>query len=317
MFKQYRVSWIMALCALALMMLAGHIGPSEVVSVSAAMQIAEGENGLLYAGGQPPAGKTSHFSQDTLFQGLLLCVNEEHPLPEALPAQQSRDVRSLVGLYVPAALHVSLSEETIYALCDLASENPLVETWIMDGMRSPREQQALQQKAFQAYQAYMPVSEALARAQKDAPDSGHSEHQLATAFDVQLNGRHAWSAEDPMMRTRDGQWLMENAWRYGFIRRYPPEKSSITGVENEVMHWRYVGKCHAAIIEMTGLCLEEYLDLLHAQGTLCLKDREGRESWVLCRPCGADGADFEIPDGWSAAVSADNLGYAVCALTED
>ena len=83
------------------------------------------------------------------------------------------------------------------------------------------------------------------------------------------------------------------------------------------MHWRYVGKSHAAVMQLTGCCLEEYLDLLHAQGTLCLIDGEGHETWVICRPCGTDGASFDIPEGWQAAVSADNLGYAVCVLTMD
>ena len=315
--KQYRISMALALCGLMLMLLAGHIEQPRSAAASASLLIAGNGEAALYAGIQPPAGQPTRFGRDALYQGLLLFVSREHPLPADLPPQQSRDVRSLVGRYIPAGEHVSLSEETIYALCDLAQENPLPETWIVEGMRSPLEQQAMQRETFKLYQASMPVTEALALAAENVPDSGRSEHQLATAFDVQLNGRHAWSASDPMAHTQDGRWLLENAWRYGFIRRYPPDKSQITGIQNETMHWRYVGKSHAEAMRLSGLCLEEYLELLHAQGTLCLVDGEGRETWLLCRPCGPEGADFDVPEGWRAEASADNLGFAVCALTRD
>ena len=58
------------------------------------------------------------------------------------------------------------------------------------------------------------------------------------------------------------QWLMENSWRYGWILRYPNEKSEITGIIYEPWHYRYVGRTVAAEIHGLGLCLEEYLNLL-------------------------------------------------------
>ena len=53
---------------------------------------------------------------------------------------------------------------------------------------------------------------------------------------------------------------MDNCWRYGFILRYPKDKSDITGIIFEPWHYRYVGVKHARKIHKAGICLEEYLD---------------------------------------------------------
>ena len=54
-------------------------------------------------------------------------------------------------------------------------------------------------------------------------------------------------------------WLAENAWKYGFILRYPEGKEGITGIDYEPWHYRYVGKEAAVEIHSRGITLEEYL----------------------------------------------------------
>ena len=54
-------------------------------------------------------------------------------------------------------------------------------------------------------------------------------------------------------------WLAQNAYRYGFIYRYPENKVAITGIANEPWHYRYVGVNAATEIYKRGICLEEYL----------------------------------------------------------
>ena len=54
-------------------------------------------------------------------------------------------------------------------------------------------------------------------------------------------------------------WLKDNAHQYGFILRYPADKTEITGYDFEPWHFRYVGRYHATQIYEQGLCLEEYL----------------------------------------------------------
>ncbi|MFQ9681123.1 MAG: D-alanyl-D-alanine carboxypeptidase family protein [Ruthenibacterium lactatiformans] len=56
-----------------------------------------------------------------------------------------------------------------------------------------------------------------------------------------------------------GQWLAEHAADYGFILRYPSDKTEATGMDYEPWHYRYVGSEQAHKIKESGLCLEEYL----------------------------------------------------------
>ena len=53
---------------------------------------------------------------------------------------------------------------------------------------------------------------------------------------------------------------MEHCWDYGFILRYPNDKSEITGIIYEPWHYRYVGEEAAREIREFGLTLEEYLE---------------------------------------------------------
>ena len=91
---------------------------------------------------------------------------------------------------------------------------------------------------------------------------GTSEHQLGLALDI-IDNRN-WNLDESQASMPTQQWLMENSWRYGWILRYPNEKSEITGIIYEPWHYRYVGKTVAAEIYNLGVCLEEYLQSLTA-----------------------------------------------------
>ena len=91
---------------------------------------------------------------------------------------------------------------------------------------------------------------------------GTSEHQLGLALDI-IDNRN-WNLDETQAEMPTQQWLMENSWRYGWILRYPNEKSAITGIIYEPWHYRYVGREVAAEIHELGVCLEEYLQILTA-----------------------------------------------------
>ena len=62
--------------------------------------------------------------------------------------------------------------------------------------------------------------------------------------------------------TPQGTWLAENGWRFGFIVRYPKDKTPITGYEYEPWHMRYVGVDLATEMHKTGVTtLEEFFGL--------------------------------------------------------
>ena len=86
---------------------------------------------------------------------------------------------------------------------------------------------------------------------------GTSEHQLGLAVDL-VSLDHYW-LDDSFENTAAFAWLRENAAGFGFIMRYPKDKTHITGIAYEPWHYRYVGAEHALLIGELGLCLEEYL----------------------------------------------------------
>lgn len=86
---------------------------------------------------------------------------------------------------------------------------------------------------------------------------GTSEHQLGLAVDIVSQSYQALTKKQE--KTAEQKWLMEHCWEYGFILRYPNDKSEITGIGYEPWHYRYVGRDVALDIRDSGLCMEEYL----------------------------------------------------------
>lgn len=88
---------------------------------------------------------------------------------------------------------------------------------------------------------------------------GSSEHQTGMAVDIvatyyqQLNNNFA--------NTKEAKWLKEHAHEYGFILRYPQDKTEITMITFEPWHFRYVGIEAANEIHTLGICYEEYISL--------------------------------------------------------
>lgn len=84
---------------------------------------------------------------------------------------------------------------------------------------------------------------------------GYSEHHTGLAVDFN-------DVEDDFRETEAYTWLQEHAAEYGFVERYPKGKESITGIDYEPWHYRYVGKEHAQRMNELNMCLEEYVAFL-------------------------------------------------------
>lgn len=121
-----------------------------------------------------------------------------------------------------------------------------VSTTAYSGFRSYETQAAL-------YQAYV-ANDSQENADRYSARPGHSEHQTGLAYDI-LDSSGALLTEETA-----SQWLAENAHRYGFIVRYPPDKEEITGYMPESWHLRYIGP-EAVDIYQSGQTLEEYFDI--------------------------------------------------------
>ena len=85
---------------------------------------------------------------------------------------------------------------------------------------------------------------------------GASEHQVGLALDITCD--YYDSLNEGFGDTEAGKWLAENSYKFGFILRYPAGKESITGIEYEPWHFRYVGEEAATVIAQSGITLEEF-----------------------------------------------------------
>ena len=99
---------------------------------------------------------------------------------------------------------------------------------------------------------------------------GASEHQLGLAMDVSRSKTAGLKAS--FGKTKEGIWLAENCYRFGFILRYRQEWEDVTGYGYEPWHIRYVGKEHALRIRELDVPLEEYVE------ALCLAGQEYRQN---------------------------------------
>lgn len=99
---------------------------------------------------------------------------------------------------------------------------------------------------------------------------GTSEHQTGLCVDLitdEMAGLWNYGSETPnylydkgFAETAAFEWLGEHAHEYGFILRFPEDKTEITGYSYESWHYRYVGVEHAKKIHEEGITLEEYLE---------------------------------------------------------
>ena len=138
--------------------------------------------------------------------------------------------------------------------CRAAGFEPL----ICASYRTIEKQEALfEDKEANLIREGYPENEVEAEAAKVVAYPGTSEHQLGLALDIVDVSYQQLDTEQE--NTPVQQWLMKNSWKYGFVLRYPADKSDITGIIYEPWHYRYVGKEAAAEIYENKLCLEEYL----------------------------------------------------------
>ena len=176
-------------------------------------------------------------------------VNPWHPLPEGYEPELTQIEN---GHQVDARCAAAL--ENMLAGCRAAGLSPL----ICSAYRTQEKQTSLYQNLVSKLIARgYSQEDAQAKAGIEVAIPGTSEHQLGLAVDiVDLNHQVLDHTQED---TAVQQWLMAHCWEYGFILRYPSDKSEITGIIYEPWHYRYVGEDYALALRDAGLCLEEFL----------------------------------------------------------
>ncbi|MBV7504835.1 VanY-A/VanY-F/VanY-M family D-Ala-D-Ala carboxypeptidase [Bacillus sp. sid0103] len=195
--------------------------------------------------------QTKEITKELVYQGNLLLVNKKYPV------KQESIKSDVVNLFTHKELkkgyellnsEIYLSEDVAREFSEMivAAENEGIRHFsINSGFRDFDEQNVLYQEMGSDY----------------ALPAGHSEHNLGLSLDV-------GSTQMKMNEAPEGKWLEKNAWKYGFIIRYPKDKTAITGIQYEPWHIRYVGLPHSVIIEGKNFSLEEYLDFLKEQKSI-------------------------------------------------
>lgn len=122
------------------------------------------------------------------------------------------------------------------------------------------------QSGYRSYQSQTKLYEVYTKLQgetdadKYSAKPGYSEHQTGLAVDLGSIDNPDCNLRVCFADTDAAQWLHANAYRYGFILRYPKNKTSLTGYEYEPWHFRYVGKVVASTMQDERIAtLEEYV----------------------------------------------------------
>ena len=174
----------------------------------------------------------------------LILVNSDHVIPENYTVTL---VEAEEGKYVDERIYTALNEMFV------AAREDGVYPVIRDAYRSAEKQQEIMDDKIKAYKAEGYPEILAKRFAKDwVAEPGTSEHQLGMAVDI--NADKTLSTNQEVY-----DWLAENAYKYGFILRYPDDKEEITGIAYESWHYRYVGEEAAKEMYEQNLCLEEYL----------------------------------------------------------
>lgn len=176
----------------------------------------------------------------------LILVNNDHPIPKDYQVELTQLSN---GIYVDSRIYSDLQQ----MFDDARTEG--IYPIVGEGYRTHEEQQQMMQNRIDSYIAEgYSQNEAENLAQNWVAKPGNSEHELGLALDI--NADSSYSSDYDVY-----SWLAENAYKYGFILRYPQDKEYITGIDYEPWHYRYVGKEAALEIFNKNITLEEYKEI--------------------------------------------------------
>lgn len=229
-------------------------------------------------------------TEEHIYQGNLLLVNNEYPV------HQESIKSDVVNLFTHKELtkgyglldnEIKLSEEITDKFSEMiaAAEKEGVRHFVItSGYRDLDEQARLYEEMGSDY----------------ALPAGHSEHNLGLSLDV-------GSTQMKMEEAPEGKWIEKNSWEYGFILRYPLDKTDVTGIQYEPWHIRYVGLPHSAIMQEMNLALEEYLDYLKEEKSISVSV-DGEKYTISYYPISQNETiEVEVPANEQYEISGNNI----------
>lgn len=233
--------------------------------------------------------------EEQTYEGDLVLVNQTHPLRGgSVPADivNVYESREYAGRFALLDGSIQLPESLLGRFAEMveaAGKDGVDHFMISSGYRDDEAQQALYEEKGSDY----------------ALPAGHSEHNLGLSLDV-------GSTLKEMDKAPEGKWLKNNAWKHGFILRYPKDKTAITGIQYEPWHFRYVGLPHSEIMHRLDFTLEQYLTYLQDRGTIV--DTVGGRKYEITYVPVKGSAHVDIPAGSDYELSGDNDGGVIVTV---
>ncbi|MGE7935863.1 M15 family metallopeptidase [Bacillus paramycoides] len=241
--------------------------------------------------------KKIEITEEQVYKGNLLLVNKDYPVKKDSIRSDIINVAQnseLIRGYVVLDRNIRLSKDIVKKflnVIDAAGKESVNHFLISSGYRDFQEQRQLYEKMGSDY----------------ALPAGYSEHNLGLSLDV-------GSTQKKMEKAPEGKWIEENVWKYGFVLRYPKNKSNITGIQYEPWHIRYVGLPHSAIMQKKKITLEEYLDLLKERKEIST-DVEGKKYTVSYYKV-SDRMNVNVPANKQYEISGNNMDGVIVTVQE-
>ncbi|CAM3991700.1 M15 family metallopeptidase [Bacillus paramycoides] len=241
--------------------------------------------------------KKIEITEEQVYKGNLLLVNKDYPVKKDSIRSDIINVAQnseLIRGYVVLDRNIRLSKDIVKKflnVIDAAGKESVNHFLISSGYRDFQEQRQLYEKMGSDY----------------ALPAGYSEHNLGLSLDV-------GSTQKKMEKAPEGKWIEENVWKYGFVLRYPKNKSNITGIQYEPWHIRYVGLPHSAIMQKKKITLEEYLDFLKERKEIST-DVEGKKYTVSYYKV-SDRMNVNVPVNKQYEISGNNMDGVIVTVQE-
>jgi D-alanyl-D-alanine carboxypeptidase len=240
--------------------------------------------------------KKKEITTEDIYRGNLLLVNSEYPVHQESIKSDVINLLSHDELTNGYGMlnTIYLSEEVSYRFSNMiaaAQKDGVDHFSINSGFRGFEEQSALYEEMGSDY----------------ALPAGYSEHNLGLSLDV-------GSTQMKMEDAAEGKWMEKHSWKYGFILRYPKDKTDITGILYEPWHIRYVGLPHSAIMKEKNFVLEEYLDYLRKEKSISASV-DGKEYKVFYYPV-SESKTIDVPEYKDYEVSGNNVDGVIVTVFE-
>lgn len=185
-------------------------------------------------------------------KAFLILVNKDNPLDEDYTFEQHQ---LNCGEIINQLIYDDLA--AMLQACNDAG----YEYNIVSGYRSREDQQKILDNEITNYKSLgYSDDESRKLVLKRMQKPGCSEHETGLSLDITREGN--WVLSNELTKDKIYKWLVNHCHEYGFVLRYPTDKSAITGIDSEPWHFRYVGKEAAMLMYNNDLTLEEFHELI-------------------------------------------------------